>query len=135
MLLVHKTAPNRLDIELNGPIDSGMMAAALDDLAEKSEGITNGVIMYKIPAFSMPSFGAFMVEMGRLPSLFGLIGKFDRCAVLADAAWLHLAAEFEGALIPGLTIKAFNMDQDHAAEAWLAQVDEDEDDDEPNVPV
>jgi hypothetical protein len=61
------------------------------------------------------------VEFSRLPKLFGLLGKFEKCAVLSDAAWLRTAAEVEGALFPGITIKAFKMDEEEAAEAWLAE--------------
>jgi len=54
------------------------------------------------------------------PMLLGVIQKFDKCAVLADATWLKAVASVEGALIPGLTIKAFDLDNTAAAEAWLS---------------
>ncbi|MGB5992933.1 MAG: STAS/SEC14 domain-containing protein [Desulfobacterales bacterium] len=53
-----------------------------------------------------------------LPAMFGLMKKFDRAAVLTDKTWLKKVSEFEGALYPGLEIKAFNIDQ--KAEAWLS---------------
>ena len=46
--------------------------------------------------------------------MFGLIRKFDRCAVLADQKWLKTISEIEGALIPGLDIKGFNTDEEAA---------------------
>ena len=51
--------------------------------------------------------------------MFGLIRKFDRAAVLTDKTWLKKASELEGALFPGLEIKAFDRDQKEEAEAWL----------------
>jgi hypothetical protein len=54
--------------------------------------------------------------------LFKLIGNFDRAAVLADKAWIKKISELEGALIPGLKIKAFDADEKAEAEAWLASV-------------
>jgi hypothetical protein len=39
---------------------------------------------------------------------------------LTDKAWLKMASEFEGAVIPELEIKAFKRDQKAEAEAWLA---------------
>ena len=121
MLKITENGPNRVDIELTGEIDAEAMAAGLDDLIAKSEGVTNGRMLYRIPVFAMPSLSALGVEMTRLPKLFGLLGKFDRCAVLTDIAWLRTAAEIEGALIPGLAIKAFELADDEAAEAWLAE--------------
>ena len=53
--------------------------------------------------------------------MFGLIRKFDRCAVLADQKWLKTISEIEGALIPGLDIKGFNTDEETAAGAWLEE--------------
>jgi hypothetical protein len=50
-----------------------------------------------------------------------VINNFDRAAILTDVLWLQKAAEIEGKLIPGLTIKAFNLDQQADAEAWLAR--------------
>ena len=50
----------------------------------------------------------------------GLIKKFDRAAVLTDKAWLKKVSELEGALFPGLEIKAFDRDQRGEAEAWLS---------------
>ncbi|WP_209001994.1 SpoIIAA family protein [Stappia albiluteola] len=121
MLEITKPAPNRIDIRLEGTLDAETMAKALDDLLALSEDVTNGRMLYTIPEFSMPTLGAIAVELRRLPKMFGLLGKFDRCAVLSDAAWLRTAAEIEGRLFPGIEIKSFKLDDVEAAEAWLAE--------------
>ncbi len=130
MLHVTHPAPNRVDLELDGVLDSGMMAAALDDLVEKSAGVTDGVMLYKITSFEWPTGGAIAAEMMRLPQLFEMIGHFKRCAVVTDTGWIAKAAEIEGRMIPGLEIKAFGFDEIEAAEAWLDAADVEE-----NVPV
>ncbi len=119
MLTVTKPSPNRLDIELSGTLDAEAMRAGLDDLLAKSEDIKDGTMLYRIPGFAMPTLRAIGVEMGYLPKLFSLLGKFERCAVCTDAAWLRAAAEVEGALLPGLVITGFALDETAAAEAWL----------------
>ena len=119
MLKITKPSANRVDIELSGKIDSEEMARGLDDLLEKSQDVNSGIMLYHIVSFAFPDMGAIAVEMARLPKLFGLLGRFDRCAVLSDAAWIRTAAEIEGALFPGIDIKAFDLDDDAAAEAWL----------------
>lgn len=120
MLAITKPLPNRLDIELCGALDAEAMRSGLDDLIAKSEDVTNGQMLYKIPEFTMPTLGAFGVELKYLPKLFGLLGKFDRCAVLSDASWIRTAAEIEGALFPGIVIKSFELHDLEAAEGWLA---------------
>ena len=111
---------NRLDIELSGKLNTEDMKVALDELVSKSENIENGKMLYEIIDFHLPSLGAIGVEFSRLPAMFGLMKKFNRAAVLTDKTWLKKVSEFEGALFPGLEIKAFNRDQKAEAEAWLS---------------
>jgi len=119
MLKVVKQSDNRVDIELSGSLDAIEMRVGLDELIKVSADVANGKMLYRIFDFSLPTLGAMGVEMGRLPSLFGLLGKYDYCAVLCDTAWIRTAAEFEGALFPGIEIKSFDLDKVEQAEAWL----------------
>lgn len=120
MFTITKTAPDRLDVALSGSLDADEMSKALDDLIDQSEEITQGRMLYTITDFAMPSMAAIGVEMSRLPKLFGLLGKFDRCAVLCDEKWIRTAAAVEGALLPGLEINTFELSEAAAAETWLA---------------
>ncbi|SEK53957.1 STAS/SEC14 domain-containing protein [Pacificibacter marinus] len=119
MLNVTKPNSDRVEIELSGHLDADGMRLGLDRLIEVSENVRHGQMLYTISDFSMPTLGAFGVEVGRLPKLFGLLGKFDKCAVICDTAWLRKAAMVEGALFPGLDIKSFEPSETAQAEAWL----------------
>lgn len=121
MFKVTPNGPNRVDIEISGKLNSEEMKRALDEFVSKSQDIEHGKMLYRIHDFDLPSFGAIGVEMARLPELFKLIRKFDRVAVLADKGWVKKASEIEGALFPGLAIKAFDRTQEAEAEAWLAR--------------
>ncbi len=121
MFKITKPAGNRVDIDLSGSIDADTMRAALDELVDASEGVVNGRMRYTITEFGLPTLGAIGIEITRLPKLFGLIGKFDKCAVLCDAEWIRKAAALEGALIPELEIKSFTLEDGDGAEAWLAE--------------
>ena len=120
MFKVTRKGVNRLDIELSGKLNAAEMETALDELVAKSEGIENGKMLYDVIDFHLPSLDAIVIEFSRLPSMFGLLKKFKRAAVLSDKTWLKKVSEFEGALFPGLEIKAFSRDQKAEAEAWLA---------------
>ena len=122
MFKITQNGKNRLDIELSGKLNTEEMKIALDELESKSENIENGKMLYEIIDFHLPSLGAIGVELSRLPSMFGLIKKFDRAAVLTDKVWLQKASELEGLLYPNLEIKAFNRDQKEEAEAWLYEI-------------
>ena len=118
-----KVIPNgtdRLDIEMSGKLNAEEMKAALDELVSKSNEIENGKMLYDVIDFHLPSLRAISIEFSRLPEMFGLLRKFNRAAVLTDKTWLKKVSEFEGALFPGLEIKAFNRDQKEEAEAWLS---------------
>ena len=120
MFKIIQNGLNRLDIEMSGKLDTEGMKVALDELVSKSENIENGKMLYDVVDFHLPSLGAIGLEFSRLPSMFGLMKKFDRAAVLTDKTWLKKVSEFEGVLYPGLEIKAFNRDQKAEAEAWLS---------------
>ena len=111
---------NRLDIEMSGKLNSEEMKIALDELVSKSKNIENGKILYDVIDFHLPSLGAIGIEFSRLPSMLGLMKKFDRAAVLNDKTWLKKVSEFEGALFPGLEIMAFNREEIAEAVDWLS---------------
>ena len=119
MFTVKRSGENRVDLEIHGKLDSDAMAQLLDHLLNASTGLHKGRLLYRLEAFDLPTLGALAVELAHLPQLFWLIQRFERCAVLTDTAWLRHASEVEGALIPGLQVRAFRTDQEPQAEDWL----------------
>jgi hypothetical protein len=119
MFKIERVSENRLDIEMSGKLDSEGMAAALDELVEKSEGIENGKMLYDVIDYQLPTLGAITLEFKRIPKMFGLIKRFRWAAVLSDKTWLKTISELEGKLMPGLEIKAFDRNKRAAAELWL----------------
>lgn len=121
MFKIISNGSNRLDLEFGGKLDSNDMKVALDELVSKSNDIDHGRMLYRIGDFEFPTLGAIGVELSRLPELLRTIKKFDRAAVLSDKKWVQKISEFEGALIPGLEIKSFDLAEVEEAEAWLAK--------------
>jgi hypothetical protein len=121
MITITRKGQGRLDIEMRGKLDAEEMKGVLDELVRKSEDIENGVMLYDVIDYHLPSLGAIGIELSRLPAMLRLMKKFHRTAVLSDKAWLKKASELEGTLFPGLEIKAFDRDQREDAEAWLSR--------------
>lgn len=120
MIRIAKTAPNRIEMEFEGDsIDETTMQNAIEEIIALSKDIEHGQLLYRLHRFPWPSLAAIGVKFGHLPELFKMLGRFDRCAVLSDEGWLRTASDIEGALIPGLEIKGFEMSQIEAAKAWL----------------
>jgi len=120
MFKITQKGKNRLDIEMSGKLNSEEMKIVLDEFVSKSENIENGKMLYDVVDYHLPSLGAIAIEFSHLPSMFGLMKKFNRAAILTDKTWLKKASEFEGTLFPGLEIKAFDREQKEEAEAWLS---------------
>ena len=119
MFKVVSKGSNRIDVEFSGKLDSSDMKTALDELINKAKDIEHGRMLYRIGDFEFPTLGAIGVELSRLPELFKTIRCFDRAAVLTEKKWVQKVSEIEGALFPGLDIKAFDLDEEAEAEAWL----------------
>lgn len=119
MFRVTKVDENRLNIEYEGALNSYDMELALDEFIQQAQGIENGTMLYVIGDFQFPSLSAIGVKLSKLPSLFGLIGKFNKAAIVTDKKWLQKVSEIEGWFIPGLQIKAFCTEDRLAAEQWL----------------
>lgn len=119
MFKVTQNGDNRLDIEINGQLNADQMREMLDQIIQNSQSIKHGKMLYRIENFSLPTLSAIGVELSRLPELFRLISHYDYAALLCDEEWLQKAGEIKGALIPGLEIKAFDLDELEHAEAWL----------------
>ena len=119
MMKVTKPAMNRIDVALSGRLDRAEIVEALDDLLKHSEGMTHARMLYTVQDFEMPSLGALSAEILRMPSVIGLVSRFDRIAVLSNTGWLRSAAEIEGAMIPHIALKSFPLSECEAAEDWL----------------
>ena len=120
MFKIIQHGANRLDIELSGKSGAKEIKLMLDEFLAESEDIESGMVLCEIIDFHLPSLRTVAMEFARSPSIFGLMKKFDRVAVLADNTWFNKVVEIEGVFYPGLEIKAFNLDQREESEAWLS---------------
>ena len=112
---------DRIEIEISGKLDTQNMIIALDELVSLSENIENGTMLFDVIDYHLPSLGAIKEEFSRLPSMLGFMKKFTRAALLTDKTWLKMIGELEGAVYPGLEVKAFRRNQRSEAEAWLSE--------------
>jgi hypothetical protein len=120
MFNVIRRSDRRMDVELEGRLNREDMKIALDSMISEAAGMQHARLLYRIGEFDLPTLGAMHVEISYLPELFRFARKFDRMAVIADQRWIRVISELEGALMPGLSIRAFTPDQEQAAEAWLS---------------
>lgn len=63
------------------------MKIAIDELVTKPENIENGKILYVVIDFHLPMLSVIGIDFSRLPSMLGLMKKFNLAAVLTDKKW------------------------------------------------
>lgn len=119
MFRIHSPILNRLDIDINGKLDSTDMRLLIDDLDARSKPIAAGRLLMRVQEFDMPTLGAIGVEISRIPTLLKLIRRFERAAVVSDKDWIRRMSEIEGAIIPGLEVRGFELRELADAETWL----------------
>jgi len=119
MLKIELREPDFLYLELDGEINAREMDIGLNQMIDASKDIIHGKLLYRITNFQFPTLGAIGIEFSKLPQLFTMISKFDRMAVLVEEQWLKNTAQFEGWLLPGVEIGAFDLDENDLAMAFL----------------
>ncbi|XAW87993.1 STAS/SEC14 domain-containing protein [Vibrio sp. CDRSL-10 TSBA] len=119
MFSVNRHGENRLDIQISGTLDKEGMTFALDQLLTQGEGMENGVMLYDVIDYHLPTLDAIWVELKQMPELIALMRSFNKAAILSDKQWIKTASELEGKLMPHIEIKAFDRSEKAQAEAWL----------------
>lgn len=120
MFRIERTAENRVDIEMSGKLDDESTHQAPDEIVAKTADIENGQMLYDVIDYHLPTVSANRIEFSPLPSMLGLMKKFDRAAVLTDKRWLKTISELEGLFFPALEIRAFRREDRDEAKAWLS---------------
>ena len=120
MYNITAVSPDRIDLDFSGKLDSAEMSQLLDELIDLTANFKHGTMLYRIGEFQMPTLSAIGVELSRMPQLIRMLGRISKVAVVCNQDWLQKASELEGKLIPNLEIKAFDLDEETEAEAWLA---------------
>jgi hypothetical protein len=123
MFEVKRTGDNRLDITMSGKLDTAAMKIALQQLVTRLEGIENGLMLYDVVDYNLPTLKAVIYEFSKLPGMMKFIRQFSRAAVLTDMDWIRRISEFESIFLPWLQIKGFTRDRKDEAEAWLEEAD------------
>jgi hypothetical protein len=96
------------------------MEAGLDAFLAAAEPLERFDVLYLVRDLRVPTLGAIRVELTRFGRLWRLLRRFGRVALVADQAWVRNVAKVEGAVIPGLTIRTFEPDEEAEARSWLA---------------
>lgn len=88
----------------------------IETVSEKAKGANLCVDMAKM---DFPDLKAVKDSFVRLGHVLRYDNGFKKCAVLTDSPFLRSTAEIEGAVIPNLTIQAYQLEALPQAVNWL----------------
>lgn len=119
MLITTRLSEKQITVTMDGPLDTTGMSLALDDIIEKTQGMSRGQAQFTITEFHWPSAVTILMELVNLPALVTLVNRLDKCAVMCDMDWVEQMEKVDNNIIPSLTLKAFRSHEQDAAQAWL----------------
>ncbi|HWK53293.1 MAG TPA: STAS/SEC14 domain-containing protein [Hyphomicrobiales bacterium] len=122
MYSVERVAHDRVDVVVNGRLETEDMRQLIDTLEVRAADVEDGRMLIDVEDFHLPSLGAMKVEFANMPELMRLMRRFSHVAVLSDEGWVNAVSSLEGKLIPGLEINTFPRHQRYQAETWLGNV-------------
>lgn len=95
-------------------LDEGL--SWMDQVAETEESFN---ICVNIDTENFDDLSAAREEFIRVGRVLRHAATAEKCAILSDSAFLRNSAKIEGAVIPGLEINAFDLNEATTAEKWL----------------
>jgi hypothetical protein len=117
--LLPQPAPHVVAYRIGGTIDAVSLARVFDALDAALDAHATVNLYAEVIGLGGITLEALLKDVARSLKLLGRLNRFDRYAVVTDAAWLKTVAGLEGKLIPGLTIRTFGLDEAESARAWV----------------
>ena len=108
-----------LALKLSGAITGAeleMIMSRLDEIMADRDKVHLFIETQGLSGFELSSLPHYWARA--LP-LLGKLHKFGRVAVVADQAWVRLAARLESAMLPFITYRTYESDQRDEACDWV----------------
>ena len=113
MITITRTAPDRLDIVARGTLDERAVESAADELDRYLvEGAALLIDLRELGDVTARGLARDVVEGVRL-------ARCRRIALVAEERWLRAASRVDGAVLPGVEVRAFEPHRMEAARDWL----------------
>jgi len=110
-------------MSVSGTVSQEEMAESLgwfSDVAESNDNFNMCVDMAKS---DFDGLGEVRKGFTRVADVLRAVPSVDKCAVLTDSMFLRNSAKVEGAVIPGLEIEAYKIEDIAPAVSWLKDED------------
>lgn len=116
---------NIIHLNITGPIARESLDAGLDWIesaqnnAETDEANDNFALRVDLPEDRFDGLGQLSQQFKRVGTVMRHAKAADKCAVMTDSTFIRNSARIEGSVIPGMEVRAFDLDETTPAERWL----------------
>jgi hypothetical protein len=114
-----KLEDNVVFMKISGEVSKEEMTESLNWFETAAGANDNLNICVDMAKDDFDGLGELRKEFVRVGHVLRTVPDADKCAVVTDSQFLRNSAKVEGAVIPGLEIRAFAADQSTPAETWL----------------
>ena len=103
-------------MRVRGPLDPQEAAAWLSEAGQANDNLA---LCVKMATDDFDDLSAVNKQFRQIGDVLRRAPMLEKCAVVTDSAFVRNTAKVEGAVIPGLEIRAFDTDESDPADAWL----------------
>lgn len=111
-----------VQMSVNGPMTSETVQSTFEWIENvQSETATNDnlQICVEMQADNFSDLAEASQQFRNVGQVLRRAHEIERCAVITDSTWIRNSAKVEGAVIPGLELMAFSLEETDTAEKWL----------------
>ena len=106
-------------MRVSGTVTQEEMAEGLGWFSEVAEANDNFNMCVDMAQSDFDGLGDVRKGFTRVADVLRAVPSVDKCAVLTDSMFLRNSAKVEGAVIPGLEIEAYKIEDIAPAVSWL----------------
>ncbi len=118
---------NIVQMRVSGPIADDSLTAGLDwidsfqeNFESDPESHDNYALRVDMPKDEFEDLGEINRQFQKVGRVLRHAKSADKCALLTDSMFIRNTAKVESAVIPGLEIRTFALDETKIAERWLS---------------
>jgi len=114
-----KLENNIVHMIITGNIQPESMSQGLDWIHELDAQDDNFNLRIDMAQAEFDDLAAISQEFKRVATVLRHSKSSKKCALMTDSMFLRNSAKVEGAVIPGLEVRTFDLDETTPAERWL----------------
>ena len=124
MITYTSLSPRALEAVVEGRITKADVREAFARLERLMETADKVDMLADVRDGVHVELGAIGEELKHLSGIGRMIGKMDRVALVADAAWIRAIGRIEAHLIPGIDYRVFERPEADRARAFVLRQDQ-----------